>query len=405
RMAAIAQNTQDHSKRRVAYYYDTDIGNYYYGQGHVMKPHRIRLTHHLILNYGLYRDLEVFRPFPAAFDELTRFHSEEYMTFLKNATPGNLKLYNKQKVQFNVSEDCPIFDGLYQFCQLSSGGSLAAAVKINKLKTDIAINWMGGLHHAKKGQASGFCYTNDIVLGILELLKYHQRVLYVDIDVHHGDGVEEAFYSTDRVMTVSFHKYGEFFPGTGDLTDVGEGKGQFYSLNVPLRDGINDLTYYSIFTPVMTKVMEKFQPTAVVLQCGADSLNGDKLGTFNLTLHGHGACVRFFRSYNIPMMMVGGGGYTPKNVARCWTYETALAVNKSISNELPYNDYFEWYGPNYHLHIAPSSNVQDHNTPQYRKKVLESVVLNLDKLTFAPSVQMQPIPADAIKCLNDSTLL
>ena len=85
---------------------------------------------------------------------------------------------------------------------------------------DIAINWAGGLHHAKKSEASGFCYVNDIVLAILELLKYHQRVLYIDIDIHHGDGVEEAFYTTDRVMTVSFHKYGEYFPGTGDLRCV-----------------------------------------------------------------------------------------------------------------------------------------------------------------------------------------
>ena len=93
----------------------------------------------------------------------------------------------------------------------------AGAVKLNKQQADIAVNWAGGLHHAKKSEASGFCYVNDIVLAILELLKYHQRVLYVDIDIHHGDGVEEAFYTTDRVMTVSFHKYGEYFPGTGDL--------------------------------------------------------------------------------------------------------------------------------------------------------------------------------------------
>lgn len=106
---------------------------------------------------------------------------------------------------------------MYEFCQLSAGGSVAAAVKLNKQSADICINWGGGLHHAKKSEASGFCYVNDIVLGILELLKYHQRVLYIDIDVHHGDGVEEAFYTTDRVMTVSFHKYGEYFPGTGDL--------------------------------------------------------------------------------------------------------------------------------------------------------------------------------------------
>jgi histone deacetylase 1/2 len=103
--------------------------------------------------------------------------------------------------RFNVGEDCPVFDGMYEFCQLSSGGSIAGAVKLNKQQTDIAINWAGGLHHAKKSEASGFCYANDIVLAILELLKYHQRVLYIDIDIHHGDGVEEAFYTTDRVMT------------------------------------------------------------------------------------------------------------------------------------------------------------------------------------------------------------
>jgi len=90
---------------------------------------------------------------------------------------------------------------------------------------------------------TGFCYVNDIVLAILELLKYHQRVLYIDIDIHHGDGVEEAFYTTDRVMTVSFHKYGEYFPGTGDLRDIGAGRGKYYSLNFPLRDGIDDESY------------------------------------------------------------------------------------------------------------------------------------------------------------------
>ena len=88
--------------------------------------------------------------------------------------------------------------GLYEFCQLSCGGSVASAVKLNKQAADIAVNWAGGLHHAKKSEASGFCYVNDIVLAILELLKYHQRVLYIDIDIHHGDGVEEAFYTTDR---------------------------------------------------------------------------------------------------------------------------------------------------------------------------------------------------------------
>ena len=153
---------------------------------------------------------------------------------------------------------------------------MASAVKLNKQAADIAINWAGGLHHAKKSEASGFCYVNDIVLAILELLKYHQRVLYIDIDIHHGDGVEEAFYTTDRVMTVSFHKYGEYFPGTGDLRDIGAGRGKYYSLNFPLRDGIDDSSYENIFVPVMSRVMELYQPSAIVLQCGADSLSGDR---------------------------------------------------------------------------------------------------------------------------------
>lgn len=288
----------------------------------------------------------------------------------------------------NVGEDCPLFEGLYEFCQLSSGGSLAAAVKLNKRKADVAINWMGGLHHAKKSEASGFCYTNDIVLGILELLKYHKRVLYVDIDVHHGDGVEEAFYTTDRVMTVSFHKHGDFFPGTGELQDVGIGKGKMYSVNVPLNDGITDEAYHSIYKPIMDKVMERFDPSAVVLQCGADSLVGDRLGPFNMTLRGHGECVRYFRDRNVPLMLVGGGGYTPRNVARCWTYETAIAVNEEIHNELPYNDYFEYFGPNYRLHIEPS-NAIDCNQPRTLHELKNTVIANLSQLAHVPSVQMQ----------------
>lgn len=297
--------------------------------------------------------------------------------------------------RFNVGEDCPVFDGLYDFCQLSSGGSIAGAVKINKQQTDIAINWAGGLHHAKKSEASGFCYVNDIVLAILELLKYHQRVLYIDIDIHHGDGVEEAFYTTDRVMSVSFHKYGEYFPGTGDLRDIGAGKGKYYALNFPLRDGMDDECYEQIFQPVITKVMEYYQPSAVVLQCGADSLTGDRLGCFNLTVKGHAKCLEFVKKFNIPILMLGGGGYTIRNVARCWTYETAVALGQEVPNELPYNDYFEYFGPDFKLHISPS-NMNNQNTTDYLHKIRQRMFENLRMLPHAPGVQMAEIPPDAL---------
>lgn len=360
-----------------------------------MKPHRIRMTHNLLLNYGLYRKMEIYRPHKATSEEMTKYHSDDYIKFLRSIRPDNMSEYSKQMQRFNVGEDCPVFDGLYEFCQLSTGGSVAGAVKLNKQQTDIAVNWGGGLHHAKKSEASGFCYVNDIVLAILELLKYHQRVLYVDIDIHHGDGVEEAFYTTDRVMTVSFHKYGEYFPGTGDLRDIGAGKGKYYAVNFPLRDGIDDESYEAIFKPVISKVMEMYQPSAVVLQCGADSLTGDRLGCFNLTIKGHAKCVNFMKSFNLPLLMLGGGGYTIRNVARCWTFETAVALDSDIANELPYNDYFEYFGPDFKLHISPS-NMTNQNTPEYLEKIKQRLFENLRMLPHAPGVQMQAIPEDAV---------
>ncbi|VDM93423.1 unnamed protein product, partial [Onchocerca ochengi] len=278
-----------------------------------------------------------------------------------------------------------------------------AAAKLNKKQADITINWMGGLHHAKKSEASGFCYTNDIVLAILELLKYHQRVLYVDIDVHHGDGVEEAFYTTDRVMTVSFHKFGEYFPGTGDVQDIGSGKGKYYAVNCPLHDGIDDETYQRIFRAVMEQVMLSYQPSAIVLQCGADSLVGDRLGCFNLSLKGHGKCVEFMKKFDLPLLLLGGGGYTIRNVARCWAYETSIALDVEISNELPYNDYFEYYSSDFKLHIVPS-NMINLNTPDHLQKMQSTIFEHLRHLPHAPGVQMQPINDGVIETSADEKI-
>ena len=178
------------------------------------------------------------------------------------------------------------------------------------------------------------------MLGILELLRFNKRVLYIDIDVHHGDGVEEAFYTTDRVMTVSFHKYGEYFPGTGELRDIGIGPGKYYSVNFPLRDGIDDVSYKSIFEPVIQHVMDWYRPEAVVLQCGGDSLSGDRLGCFNLSMRGHANCVSFVKSFGLPTMVLGGGGYTMRNVARTWAFETGVLIDHEMEPILPYNEYY-----------------------------------------------------------------
>lgn len=365
---------------RVSYFYDGEIGNFHYGMGHPMKPHRVRMTHNLMVNYGLYKPMKAFRPKPVSDEQLASFHSPDYINFLKIITPDNMVEYTRQLLRFNVGEDCPVFDGLYEYCRLYTAGSIGGAVRLNEGTCDIAINWAGGLHHAKKSEASGFCYINDCVLAILELLKHHQRVVYIDIDVHHGDGVEEAFYLTDRVMTVSFHKFGQFFPGTGDVEDKGYGPGENYSINVPLEDGIDDLTFSQLFKRVMGRVMETFQPEAVLLQCGADSLSGDRLGSFNLSIEGHADCVRFMKSFGVPMLVVGGGGYTLRNVPRCWTLETSVLLDQSIPDQLPYNDYFEYYAPYYTLHF-PTTNMTNKNTSSYIHNLTERVFDILSNVT------------------------
>ncbi|KAG7265350.1 hypothetical protein CRUP_027075 [Coryphaenoides rupestris] len=324
------------------------------------------------------------RPHKANGEEMTKYHSDDYIKFLRSIRPDNMSEYSKQMQRFNVGEDCPVFDGLFEFCQLSAGGSVAGAVKLNKQQTDIAINWAGGLHHAKKSEAkaSPINICGCRFMQISHVLPYHQRVLYIDIDIHHGDGVEEAFYTTDRV-------HDSLLP-----QDIGAGKGKYYAVNYPLRDGIDDESYEAIFKPIMAKVMEMYQPSAVVLQCGADSLSGDRLGCFNLTIKGHAKCVEYMKSFNLPLLMLGGGGYTIRNVARCWTYETAVALDCAIPNELPYNDYFEYFGPDFKLHISPS-NMTNQNTGEYLEKIKQRLFENLRMLPHAPGVQMQAIPEDA----------
>uniref|UniRef100_A0A0D9VDQ1 histone deacetylase n=1 Tax=Leersia perrieri TaxID=77586 RepID=A0A0D9VDQ1_9ORYZ len=378
----------DAEKRRVCYFYDPEVGNYYYGQGHPMKPHRVRMTHALLAHYGLLTQMQVLRPHPARDRDLTRFHSDDYVAFLRSVTPETQLDQIRSLRRFNVGEDCPVFDGLYSYCQTYAGASVGGAVKLNHGGHDIAINWSGGLHHAKKSEASGFCYVNDIVLAILELLKINERVLYVDIDIHHGDGVEEAFYTTNRVMTVSFHKFGEYFPGTGDIRDIGYSEGKYYCLNVPLDDGVDDDSYQSIFKPIMSKVMEMFRPGAVVLQCGADSLSGDRLGCFNLSSNGHAECVKYMRSFNVPLLLLGGGGYTIRNVARCWCYETGVALGQELKGKMPYNEYYEYFGPEYSLHV-PQSNMENKNTGKQLEDIKCKILENLSKLQHAPSVQFQ----------------
>ncbi|KAI9570757.1 hypothetical protein HD554DRAFT_2203761 [Boletus coccyginus] len=374
----ITEFVNPHSRPIVSYFFPKGVGEYHYGERHPMKPHRLTLTNALVMGYGLDKQIHhIYNPRPATQAELEMYHDHDYT--------------------------CPIFSDMYDFCRMYAGASLAGARKLCAGACDTAINWSGGLHHAKRGEASGFCYVNDIVLAILELLRYHPRVLYIDIDIHHGDGVELAFYHSNRVMTVSFHKYtGEFFPGTGKFDENGANLGKHFCLNVPLQDGIDDEMYLTVFKTVIEDTVAAFRPSSIVLQCGADSLGCDRLGAFNLSIAAHGECVNFVRKFNVPLLVLGGGGYTIKNVARCWTYETAVLVGAEIPDELPatvYDPFFrdsEWK-----LHPPLTGRVENQNSPASLQKITIGIRSKLRYLQGAPSVAMQEIPPDLEALLAD----
>lgn len=229
-------------------------------------------------------------------------------------------------------------------------------------------------------------------------------MLYIDIDIHHGDGVQEAFYTSNRVLTVSFHKYAEhFFPGTGHIDELGSALGQYFSLNVPLQDGIDNESYIALFKSVMEPAIHTFQPSAIVLQCGADSLGCDRLGAFNLSISAHGECVRFIKEFKIPLLVVGGGGYTVKNVARCWTYETAVLLDKQkdIPNSLPDTIYNDYFAPDYRLHPPLTGRVENLNTREGLERIRIGLLERIRFMHGAPSVQMQEIPPSLASWLEE----
>lgn len=219
-------------------------------------------------------------------------------------------------------------------------------------------------------------------------------MLYIDIDIHHGDGVELAFYHSNRVMTVSFHKYtGDFFPGTGKLDDNGAGLGKHFCLNVPLQDGITDEMYLSVFKTVIGDTVTTFQPSCILLQCGADSLGLDRLGAFNLSIAAHGECVNFVRKFNVPLLVVGGGGYTVKNVSRCWTYETAVLVGAELADEVPATVYDAFFQDSaWKLHPPLTGKVENQNSPASLQRITIGIREKLRYLKGAPSVAMREIP-------------
>ncbi|XP_037590565.1 histone deacetylase 8 isoform X8 [Cebus imitator] len=222
-------------------------------------PKRASMVHSLIEAYALHKQMRVVKPKVASMEEMATFHTDAYLQHLQKVSQEGDDDH-PDSIEYGLGYDCPATEGIFDYAAAVGGATITAAQCLIDGMSKIAINWSGGWHHAKKDEASGFCYLNDAVLGILRLRRKFERILYVDLDLHHGDGVEDAFSFTSKVMTVSLHKFSPgFFPGTGDVSDVGLGKGRYYSVNVPIQDGIQDEKYYQI--------CESFSQHMVLIMC------------------------------------------------------------------------------------------------------------------------------------------
>uniref|UniRef100_A0A7S4CCR0 Histone deacetylase 8 n=1 Tax=Eutreptiella gymnastica TaxID=73025 RepID=A0A7S4CCR0_9EUGL len=316
----------------------------------VLSMHRDRslLGHALVQAYGLFQLMTVEAPVPATDSDLKAFHTAEFVDFVQQSSGAcgpqrRSDLYSsdcdddagpaeEQKEEFGLLDDCPAVEECFPYMLQVAGGTLHACDRLAQGVCHVALHWDGGRHHATQSQAQGFCYVNDVALGVLRLLDTFERVLVIDIDAHHGDGTETAFYDTDRVLTVSTHMYGPgLYPGTGSLEDVGESEGTHYNINIPFKDGVDDATFLQVVPPVMQEAVHRFQPTAVVLVCGADALAGDRLCCMNLSLQSYQAVARQVKSWSKPTLVLGGGGYTVPNVAKCWACVSAIFCERRAS--------------------------------------------------------------------------
>lgn len=297
---------------------------------------RLGLTWRLMEAYGLTTlpQARVLEPEPADEEALARFHAPHYLEVLKAVSAG---VHVPAAYRFGLGPgDNPIFPGLWEVSCLAAGGSLLAARVVAEAEVARAFHFAGGLHHAMPDRASGFCYIDDPVLAILHLRERGLRVCYVDIDAHHGDGVQFAFYRERDVLTISTHERGDrLFPGTGFVDEHGEGPGEGYAVNLPLEPYTDDEVYAEAFEAVVPPLMRAFKPDVVVAQLGIDSHATDPLAHLALSVQGFARTVARIVELAPRLVALGGGGYDLTNVARAWTAAWAVMNGVELAAALP----------------------------------------------------------------------
>ena len=313
-----------------------DWARFDYGREHPLRMERLGLTWRLMQAYGLTRrsGAGVQAPTPASERDIAKFHAPEYLDVLKAANAGSQPPHGGA---FGLGPgDNPVFRGLWEAAQLVAAGSLMAADLVASGQADRVFHFAGGLHHAMRERASGFCYVNDAVLAILRLREHGQRVAYVDIDAHHGDGVQYAFYDDPHVLTISTHERGErLFPGTGFVDELGQGDATGFSVNLPLEAYTDSQVYLPAFEAVVPPLLERFKPDVIVAQLGIDSHRTDPLTHLALDIQGFAQAFARILPLAPRVIALGGGGYDIRNVARGWTAAWAVINGVELPGALP----------------------------------------------------------------------
>ena len=304
---------------KVPFVYSDDFFKYDFGFSHPLNPKRLELTYKRCLEMKVLD--EVFEPDLAREKDLLLCHSKDYINAVKSIEEGGL---DNPYIYGLGTGDNPLFDNMFEASLLYVGASLKTLNFILE-GSRIAFNISGGLHHAKKSMASGFCIFNDCAILISKALERGMKVAYIDVDAHHGDGVQEIFYKTDRVMTISFHESGLFlFPGTGFVSEIGEGDGEGFSVNVPLAPGTSDEVYTWAFSEVVPPMIDFYNPDLIVTQLGIDTHYKDPLADLNLTMKGYFEILEIIKKFEKPWVALGGGGYDPETVSIAWSNAYSL---------------------------------------------------------------------------------
>jgi acetoin utilization protein AcuC len=307
------------SNRKLAFLYSAEIDRLHYPPDCPFKTERAGLARSQLRSLGLIGTADRFEVLPtmASLPDLEQFHSRRYLDELRRTADGELTL---DGLSMGLGgPDTPVFPDAFAYGAWACGAGLKAADLLLSGEADIAFNLLGGFHHAMREKASGFCYLNDMVLACQRLAAAGKRVAYLDIDAHHGDGVQEAFYRRNDVLTISLHETGKtLFPWGGFEGETGEGPGLGYNVNVPLPPFTYDEAFLKALQAVALPVLTAYQPDALVLELGMDTLAGDPLTHLHMTNNIVVEVLNRLLQFNKPLLVGGGGGYHVANTVRGW---------------------------------------------------------------------------------------